>query len=221
MAFGLDPNTATREIFTKSLTEVTLPADAHDLWLWYASNHQSLLRKLAEHPAMVPNLQQTYNTPANSKNKVYHMWDFVGRTLGYIFRLDPDLPDGFDEAMQDIFGRTAMSCNLILDTTPGALNKMIESTYPGEKGKEHPVFGEDILQLCRTMIDQDAYGESCKVCDRKKPKGGPEGLLKCAACKKTQYCSQKCQKIDWKRNNHKEKCKELQQGEASADALQK
>ena len=30
---------------------------------------------------MTPNLQQTYMTPAASKNKVYFMWDFVGRTL--------------------------------------------------------------------------------------------------------------------------------------------
>lgn len=30
---------------------------------------------------MAPNLQQTYMTPAASKNKVYFMWDFVGRTF--------------------------------------------------------------------------------------------------------------------------------------------
>lgn len=220
MAYALDPNTATREVFTKSLTEVPLPPDAHDLWAWYASNHQSLLKKLAEHPAMAPNLQQTFNTPDNSKNKVYHMWDFVGRTLGYIFRLDPDLPDGFDAAMQDIFGRTAMSCGLILDEKPGALNEMIESTYPSEKGKEHPEFGEDILQLCRTMTDMKAYGESCTICDRKKAKGSSEGLFKCGACKKVQYCSKKCQKIDWKQHNHKEECQKMQQGEASGDAMQ-
>ena len=41
----------------------------------------TLLNKLAYHPAMALNLQQTYMTPAASKNNVYLMWDFVGRTL--------------------------------------------------------------------------------------------------------------------------------------------
>ena len=30
---------------------------------------------------MAPNLQQTFRTPAASKNNVYFMWDYVGRTL--------------------------------------------------------------------------------------------------------------------------------------------
>jgi hypothetical protein len=32
--------------------------------------HQELVRKMVEHPAMAPNLEQTFSTPANSKNKV-------------------------------------------------------------------------------------------------------------------------------------------------------
>ena len=37
-------------------------------------------------------IDQTYSTPAASKNKVYFMWDFVGRTLAMLYGLPPSLP---------------------------------------------------------------------------------------------------------------------------------
>ena len=58
-----------------------LPADVDEEWTGYALDLVQLLQKLAFHPAMAPNLRQTYSTPATSKNKVYFMWDFVGRTM--------------------------------------------------------------------------------------------------------------------------------------------
>lgn len=78
----MDPNTSTREEFTAGLTKIPLPPVtlAPD-WKGLAEELRILLDKLAQHPAMVPNLQQTYMTPAASKNNVYFMWDFVGRTL--------------------------------------------------------------------------------------------------------------------------------------------
>lgn len=78
----MDPNTATREEFTTGLTSVPLPSvTLAPEWKELVERLRTLLDKLAHHPAMAPNLQQTYMTPAASKNNVYFMWDFVGRTL--------------------------------------------------------------------------------------------------------------------------------------------
>lgn len=78
----MDPNTSTREEFTTSLTGIPLPpVPLAPEWKQLAEQLRVLLDKLAHHPAMAPNLQQTYMTPAASKNSVYFMWDFVGRTL--------------------------------------------------------------------------------------------------------------------------------------------
>ena len=78
----MDPNTSTREEFTAGLTGIPLPpVPLAPEWKQLAEQLRILLDKLAHHPAMAPNLQQTYMTPAASKNSVYFMWDFVGRTL--------------------------------------------------------------------------------------------------------------------------------------------
>ena len=78
----MDPHTATREQFTTGLTSMPLPRGTlAPEWKELAEQLRTLLLKLAFHPAMEPNLQQTYMTPAASKNNVYFMWDFVGRTL--------------------------------------------------------------------------------------------------------------------------------------------
>ena len=84
----MDPNTSTREEFTAGLTKIPLPPVplAPD-WKGLAEELRTLLDRLAHHPAMAPNLQQTYMTPAASKNNVYFMWDFVGRTL--VSRMTP------------------------------------------------------------------------------------------------------------------------------------
>lgn len=70
----VDPNITTRENFTRNLTQVSIPANASSKWRFYAEKSQALLDKLANHTAMTPNLQQTYMTPAASKNKVYFMY---------------------------------------------------------------------------------------------------------------------------------------------------
>lgn len=78
----MDPNTSTREEFTAGLTSIPLPpVPLAPEWKELAEQLRTLLDKLAHHPAMAPNLQQTYMTPAASKNNVYFTWDFVGRTL--------------------------------------------------------------------------------------------------------------------------------------------
>lgn len=139
----LNPNTSTREAFTSNITGVTIPSNASEEWKFYAENGQALLDKLAHHDAMAPNLQQTYMTPAASKNKVYFMWDFVGRTLvspnmctastststkltflqGFLYMLPPTTSSY--SSMEDIMSRSAMAAMLILDEQPGMLDQMV------------------------------------------------------------------------------------------------
>lgn len=70
----MDPNTSTREQWTAALVSQTIPTDANAQYKSYTEGYQKLYNKLAHHNAMVPNLQQTFMTPAASKNKVYFMW---------------------------------------------------------------------------------------------------------------------------------------------------
>lgn len=212
-----DTSTSTRELLTKHLLDIPMPGTfVHDAWLKYTTTHQSLLEKLAYHPAMAPNLQQIYNQPANDKNNVYFMWDFVGRTLGMLFRMDPELPRGIDAMMEDVIVRTTTACNLILDSQKGMLDDMTESQYPEQKGK-HPSFGEEILTLAREMSKfKDSIGGGCEVCARKKARDGTGNLFKCGGCQKAQYCSVQCQKKDWKKNDHKGKCKNFKGREGSS-----
>lgn len=79
----MDPRTATREQFTQSLLSKPVPADAARNYKILQDKLSTTLRLLAYHTAMVDtgNLQQAFMTPAASKNSVYFMWDFVGRTL--------------------------------------------------------------------------------------------------------------------------------------------
>ena len=78
---NMDPTRATREAFSYRLINIPLPEEAAESWRDLFSKLQKLFEKLTYHDAMRPNLQQTYMTPAASKNKVYFMWDFIGRTL--------------------------------------------------------------------------------------------------------------------------------------------
>lgn len=77
----MDPYTSTREQFTAHLVNKPVPDNASPEWKKYVERSKVLLDKLVHHPAMAPNLHQTYMTPAKSKNKIYFEWDFVGRTL--------------------------------------------------------------------------------------------------------------------------------------------
>lgn len=77
----MDPYTNSREEFTRKLLSIPVPEFAHKDWADQVKKIKPLLEGLAFHEAMQPNLQQTYMTPAVSKNRVYFMWDFVGRTL--------------------------------------------------------------------------------------------------------------------------------------------
>lgn len=154
----MDPYVATRQQFTDHLVNKRIPANATDEWRSAAEELQPLLRKLAYHDAMRPNLQQTYMTPANSKNRVYFMWDFVGRTLGYLYMIPPDIATERmrtvdRERYSDVLSRNSLTAALILDDKPGMLNELVESAYHGQAG-QHPDFGEEILEDARRMFER-------------------------------------------------------------------
>ncbi|KAL8641852.1 MAG: hypothetical protein Q9228_001399 [Teloschistes exilis] len=151
----MDPYTNTRKQFTAHLVDRPIPENASPEWKKHVERSRTLLDKLVHHPAMAPNLQQTYMAPAKSKNRIYFQWDLVGRTLGYMYSVNPTLENlGREEkeAWDDAIGHTVMAQGLILDTTNSALDRMTESTYPDQKGR-HPEFGEEILELAKHLTD--------------------------------------------------------------------
>jgi len=72
-----DPNTSTREQSTQSTLSLPCPPNADPKFTAVWEQYSKLLRLLAYHPAMSENLQQTYMTPAKSKNKVYFMYVYI------------------------------------------------------------------------------------------------------------------------------------------------
>ena len=55
-----------------------------------------------------------------------------------------------NEPWTDILSRNAMANQLILDTTPGMLNMMIQTTYPGQTGQQAE-FGDDIVEAAKKL----------------------------------------------------------------------
>ena len=80
---------------------------------------------------MAPNRQQTFSTPANQKSRVYHMWDFVGRTLAYFYMLDytraAEVRVGQEkEIWNDAYGRYQFS-KVIMEDTSGQADMMFNA----------------------------------------------------------------------------------------------
>jgi hypothetical protein len=152
----MDPNRATRAEFTEYICRPQLPPDAPDptpIWKLFVSNQKDLVTALAAHPAMEPNLQQTYDTPAASKNKVYFMWDFVGRTVGYLYQVSPAMEfqnDKERELWAEIQQRGTMAAILISDKVPVLLDRMVQVVY-GDQTGENLTFGDDILKMAGTI----------------------------------------------------------------------
>jgi len=42
---------------------------------------------------------------------------------------------------------------LLTDKMPGMLDMMVEQTYKGQEG-QHPVFGEDVLEVARRLGEE-------------------------------------------------------------------
>lgn len=147
---------------------------------------------------MKPNLEQTFSTKANSKNKVYFMWDFVLRTFQHLAaQVDPRNPHR-SPMFVDVVGRAAMAKSLMLDDT-GKLEAMNMSVgYSDDDGVE---FGDEIKELAQKL---DEFPPSCAGCGKLERENGA-ALLLCAGCKKTKYCSIECQRSCWKA--HKKQCR--------------
>lgn len=83
-------------------------SERHVVAIWHVDIE--LLKALFEHPAMAPNREQTFMTPAKKKTRVYFMWDFVGRTLGMLYQIPPKLPasvtDKEDNVWMSVVGRS-------------------------------------------------------------------------------------------------------------------
>jgi hypothetical protein len=117
-----NPNTTTRENFTSNITNVPIPSDANTEWAKAVKHQQTLYRALYNHPAMEPNRQQTFMTKAAQKSSIYHTWDFVGRTLQFLYMCEYNTSlqqkrGQEKEVFEDALGRTLMSRMMILDTT--------------------------------------------------------------------------------------------------------
>jgi hypothetical protein len=77
----IDPYRSTREEFTYGLIQNPVPEDAHPEWKALNKALKDLLHALVYHESMAENRQQPFMTPAASKNRIYFLWDFAGKTL--------------------------------------------------------------------------------------------------------------------------------------------
>jgi hypothetical protein len=191
-----DTTTTTRVDFTDFFMRFQHAPDAHPVYKHLFVTHQQLAKLLIEHPAMQPNLQQTFSTPANSKNKVYFMWDFVLRTFQFLVaQVDPRDPYS-SPTFLEVYRRAATERALTVDDT-GELNRMNGSFgYSDDGGVE---FTDEIKNLANKLMAEIG----CAACGKEKRDDG-KALLVCARCKEEKYCSTDCQKKRWK--NHKREC---------------
>jgi len=188
----LSPNveSTTRTNFTNFFLRFRHAEDAHTDYKHLFLTQQKLIKLLVDHPAMQPNLEQTFSTPANSKNKVYFQWDFVLRTFQImVAKISPQNPWG-SPMWQDIVGRSVQARHLILDTT-GQLNAM--NANLGYKDDEGVEFTDEIKSVAAELTK---LGAGCAGCAKEKRDDGGN-LLACARCKNQRYCSTKCQKKCW------------------------
>lgn len=192
-----DVETTTRVDFTEFFQRFQCLPDAHPVYKHLFEMHQQLAKLLIEHPAMKPNLQQTFSTPANSKNKVYFTWDFILRTFQFLAARVEPLDPYRSEMFVDVLGRSTAVKHLVLDTT-GQLDAMNASVgYSDDEGVE---FTDEI----KALIDKlDELPPACAGCGRLTKEDGGD-LLRCARCKDALYCSAACQKALWK--FHKKEC---------------
>lgn len=142
----VDPRTTTRTEFTRNLTETPPPEGSAPQYahLWTSLNE--LLTLLAEHPAMAPNLEQTYSTPANRKTKIYFLWDFVGRTRGMMATISPSLPRVEKGQWQDVKGR-AMFTKVLIDDENSPRARMMFA------GCEEADIGDEVKQASNRVVD--------------------------------------------------------------------
>ena len=141
----VDPSTTAREKFTANINSVTIPDNADSTWAEAVRHQQRLYQALYDHDAMAPNRQQTFSTPAKQKSRVYHMWDFVGRTLHFFYMLDYTTPSermrGQEkEIWTDAYGRYCFS-KIIMEDTSGKADMMFNANIDVDVP-----FGEEVMR---------------------------------------------------------------------------
>lgn len=177
-----DISKTTRIDFTDFFLRFQCAEDAHPLYRHYFTLHQQLAKLLIEHPAMKPNLQQTFNTPANSKNKVYFLWDFVLRTIQFLAaKVSPQAPYS-TPMFSDVQSRAFQSQMLILDTTGQMEEGNRGLGYNDDEGVE---FTNEMKNLAEKLSEKPP---GCAGCGKMKQEDGKD-LLQCAKCKNEKYCS--------------------------------
>ncbi|KAL8786984.1 MAG: hypothetical protein Q9195_007962 [Heterodermia aff. obscurata] len=142
---GCDPEVNTRREYTDRLTAVTPRDFAKPAWADLCNTLRDLTRALAYHEVMEPNIDDPYMKPANRKTKVYHMWDFVGRTLSMVLANDPDLPRRQRGLWKEVMGRAQYGKLLMMDTTG-----MLDAMCPDDNG-EKVEFGGDVLAIVQRI----------------------------------------------------------------------
>jgi len=131
------PSESTRREWTDwMISQPAIPSNASNEYRELMESLRNLLSKLANHESMVQNMNQKYMEPAISKNKVYFMWDFTGRTIGMLLSLDPTSPPSEKDMWTEVVNRDAFGRVLINDTS-GKLDAMVpgDSTQFGAEVK--------------------------------------------------------------------------------------
>jgi len=194
-----DTSKTTRADFTEFFQRFQVAPDAHPAYKQYFLLHQQLAKLLVEHPAMKPNLEQTFSTPANSKNKVYFMWDFILRTFQIIAaQVSPQHPFK-SPTWFDVVGRAVQARELMLDTSGKLEDGNRGLGYNDDEGVE---FTDEIRAVAKELGEKPP---GCAGCGKEKQEDGSD-LMICAKCKEEKYCSIDCQRLCWKQ--HKRECQE-------------
>ncbi|KAF2821947.1 hypothetical protein CC86DRAFT_425506 [Ophiobolus disseminans] len=175
-----DTKTTTRTNFTDFSLRFQHAPDAHPAYTHLFVTHQHLAKLLIEHPAMRPNKEQTFCTPAKTHSR----------------HLDPR--DPYSSPMfSDVMGRTLQAKVLTVDET-GQLDEMNASVgYRDDDGE----FGDEIEKLANRL---DVCSGGCAACGRDR-RGGGRGMIVCARWKGEKYCEAEWKRERWK--EHKKGCR--------------
>jgi hypothetical protein len=140
-----DPYTTARKDYTAAICSKDIPENANATYKKLVEGGRKLVNCLLNDPAMAPNREQTFMTPAASKNRVYFMWDYVQRTLCYLNELDaiqPSRSSGVGEGWADCQGRITFAISLILDA-----DRKLAAMMPGDTTP----FSEEVLAATKEL----------------------------------------------------------------------
>ncbi|KAI1075447.1 hypothetical protein F5B20DRAFT_382582 [Whalleya microplaca] len=154
----LDPYRHTCEEYTFAATCGRIPRFADPWWRSLCQTLRDLLHKLVYHEAMTSSRQRPFMDAPASRNRVFLMWSYIGKTLARMLSFPIDLNQRGRmtqqltiEWMNQCIGPSAHAARLILDERPGRLNEMVERRFPDSK-EPPPAFGGEIEDLARKLL---------------------------------------------------------------------